>query len=95
MFKITRILKFTSFDRLDGKTISKSKGEKPTRGASLLKSKSKSKNVRKPSIRRYAYFFDFDFDFDFEKVAPRAGFSTVQSQNRVSIILFTFTLLAH
>ena len=28
------------------------KGEKPARGASLLKSKSKSKNVRKPSIFR-------------------------------------------
>ena len=73
MFEITRILKFTFFDRLDGKTISNSKkisisthtdnrlqqkkGKKPTRGASLLKSKSKSKNERKPSIRRYAYFF--------------------------------------
>jgi len=37
--------------------------------------------------RRYAYFFYFDFDF--EKVAPRAGFSTFQSQNRVKVTFST------
>jgi len=35
----------------------------PARGASFLKSRSKSKNVRKPSIR-------LDFDFDFSKKLP-------------------------